>query len=197
MSGIAGYGPRRRHLLRAALAIPLAALAGPRGAAAQGLAAVNHCARATPASSEGPFFKAGSPQRASLLAPGDQGVKLSLTGVVRSRACEPVQGALLDFWHADLNGHYDMAGFTLRGHQLTDAVGRYRLETVVPARYPGRTRHIHVKLQRPGGSLLTTELYFPDEASNQADRQFTDALLIDLTSRTGDREDGKFDFVLA
>jgi protocatechuate 3,4-dioxygenase beta subunit len=31
----------------------------------------------------------------------------------------------------------------------------------------GRPRHIHVKLQRPGGRLLTTQLYFPGESRNE------------------------------
>jgi N-hydroxyarylamine O-acetyltransferase len=43
------------------------------------------------------------------------------------------------------------------------------VETVVPGLYPGRTRHIHVKVQRPGGSILTTQLYVPDEPRNATD----------------------------
>ena len=44
------------------------------------------------------------------------------------------------------------------GHQFTDADGRYRLETVVPGLYPGRTRHIHVKVQAKGGPVLTKRI---------------------------------------
>ena len=69
--------------------------------------------------------------------------------------CKPVPNALLDFWHSDEQGAYDNRGFRYRGHQHADAQGRYRLETIVPAEYPGRTRHIHVKVQAPRGRILT------------------------------------------
>lgn len=86
--------------------------------------------------------------------------------------------ALLDFWHADEEGDYDNAGFRFRGHQFTDGEGRYRLETIVPGSYPGRTRHIHVKLQARGGPVLTTQLYFPGEAGNSRDGLFRPQLLV-------------------
>jgi len=63
-----------------------------------------------------------------------------------------VGGALLDFWQADAAGDYDNTGFRLRGHQFSGADGRFRLATVVPGLYPGRTRHIHVKVQRPAAA---------------------------------------------
>ena len=81
-----------------------------------------------------------------------------------TRACKPLAGALLDFWQADDKGRYDNSGSRLRGHQFTDAEGRYRLRSVVPGLYPGRTRHIHVKVQSRDGRVLTTQLYFPGEA---------------------------------
>src|SRR5262249_59582752 len=55
------------------------------------------------------------------------------------RDCRPLAGALLDFWQADDDGSYDNQGFRLRGHQFTDAQGRYLLSTIVPAAYAGRT----------------------------------------------------------
>jgi protocatechuate 3,4-dioxygenase beta subunit len=97
---------------------------------------------------------------------------------VIGQACRPVAHALLDFWHADEHGEYDNAGFGFRGHQFTDAEGRYRLETILPGSYPGRTRHIHVKLQAPGGPILTTQLYFPGEARNSRDGLFRPELLV-------------------
>ncbi len=42
--------------------------------------------------------------------------------------------------------------------------GRYTLETIVPGEYPGRTQHIHVKVQAPNGPILTTQIYFPGVA---------------------------------
>jgi protocatechuate 3,4-dioxygenase beta subunit len=107
-----------------------------------------------------------------------------------------VPHALLDFWHTDDEGDYDLAGFRFRGHQLSDGAGSYRLETIVPGAYSGRTRHIHVRVQAPGGRLLTTQLYFPGEARNETDGIFSPRLLMHLTPSDSGRE-GRFDFVLS
>jgi protocatechuate 3,4-dioxygenase beta subunit len=150
----------------------------------------------TPEQSEGPFFTPDSPQRTSLLEPGVIGTSLVLSGRVLGTDCRPLPGALLDFWQADAGGRYDLEGDRLRGHQLTDRQGRYRLATVIPGLYPGRTRHIHVKAQPPGGDLLTTQLYFPGEPGNRSDGLFDPALLVQFTRAT-DRTGARFDFVLA
>ena len=120
---------------------------------------------------------------------------LVVTGQVLSSQCNPVSGALLDFWHADELGEYDNKGFRFRGHQLTDAQGRWRLETIVPAEYPGRTRHIHVKIQAPGQPALTTQLYFPDGAENRRDSIFDPALVMRVRDTDGGRL-ATFDFIL-
>ena len=112
-----------------------------------------------------------------------------------STRCQPIAGALLDFWQCDNAGEYDNAGFLLRGHQFSDAAGAYRLETVVPAIYPGRTRHIHVKVQAPNNPVLTTQVYFPDVPENQHDFLFQRELLMTLRD-DGTGKLGRFDFVL-
>jgi protocatechuate 3,4-dioxygenase beta subunit len=149
----------------------------------------------TPRQMEGPFFKPRSPQRASLLEPSVKGTKLVLTGLVLSTHCQPIAGALLDFWQCDDTGEYDNTGFLLRGHQFSDAAGGYRLETIVPALYPGRTRHIHVKLQAPNNPVLTTQVYFPGVPENQHDFLFQRELLMALRD-DGKGKAGRFDFVL-
>jgi protocatechuate 3,4-dioxygenase beta subunit len=151
---------------------------------------------ATREQTEGPFFTPDSPQRRSLLEAGLEGTRLLLAGSVLRTDCTPIAGALLDFWHADSQGVYDNEGYRLRGHQFADSRGRYRLETIVPALYSGRTRHIHVKVQRADGPVLTTQLYFPGEAQNASDAIFDPALLMDVRG-AGDRQRGTFDFVLA
>ena len=168
---------RRRALIGAALALPFAA----RG---------QSCGTPTPEDVEGPFYKAGAPVRASLAEPGSKAEKLVLTGAVRWADCKPLAGVMLDFWHADARGEYDNGGYRYRGVVTTDAEGRYRLETNLPPPYSGRPRHIHVRLQRPGGKILTTQLYFPGE-SRGADR----ALVVKLERRAGTSE-ARFDFVL-
>ena len=70
-----------------------------------------------------------------------------------------------------------------------------RLDTIVPGLYPGRTRHIHVKVQAPRGKVLTTQLYFPSEPSNESDGLFDEALLVSVREAKGSKN-GAFDFVL-
>ena len=167
----------RRQLVAAGLLLPLHALA-------------QTCGVITPRQTEGPFFKPKSPPRNSLV--DGKAATLVVAGQVLSRDCKPLANALLDFWHADEQGEYDNNGFRYRGHQFTDAQGRYRLETIVPAEYPGRARHIHVKVQRAGGQILTTQLYFPNQPGNQRDGLFTPALVMRMRSGQG-----AFDFVVA
>jgi hypothetical protein len=149
----------------------------------------------TPAQIEGPYFTPNSPLRASLLESGMGGTVLVLSGQVLTTGCGTVTNALLDFWQADTDGEYDNTGFRLRGHQFTDAQGNYRLETIVPGLYPGRTRHIHVKVQAPGSSILTTQLYFPGEARNASDSLYHPGLVIN-TAGSSSGLAGTFNFVL-
>jgi len=151
---------------------------------------------ATPALTEGPYFKANSPERASLFEPGMAGTKLTLSGYVLTTDCQPVAGALLDFWQADANGQYDNSGYSLRGHQFSDQNGRYQLETVVPGLYPGRTEHIHIKVNAPNGPVLTTQLFFPGVSQNDQDSIYNPALLLDIQNTT-DGLSATFNFILA
>jgi protocatechuate 3,4-dioxygenase beta subunit len=216
-AGEAGSRLTRRRLLQLGMAVPVPLLLaacepdGGAGGATQTSAAAAATTTAggplsptpacddgddpTPQETEGPFFTPNSPQRTSLLEPGLPGTRLTLTGAVLSTSCRPVERALLDFWQADDGGAYDNQGFRLRGHQFTDAKGRYRLETIVPGLYTGRTRHIHVKVQAPDRPVLTTQLYFPDEPSNQSDGLFLPELQVEQRDSGGARQ-ASFGFVL-
>ena len=123
------------------------------------------------------------------------GIKIILAGYVLSTDCKPIAQARVDFWQADDKGVYDNTGYRLRGYQLTDATGRYQVETILPGLYTGRTRHIHVKVQAPNQPVLTTQLYFPEETANQRDSIFSPKLIVDMQ----DTKDGKiatFNFVV-
>jgi protocatechuate 3,4-dioxygenase beta subunit len=197
----------RRRLLGLGLTLPLAVAACGDGdreggdAAAPGapLARTPACDDGdhdeTPEQTEGPYFLPGSPRRRNLRTDGIEGRPLLLTGRVLSADCRPRRRALIDFWQADGAGEYDNVGSRGRGHQFTDADGRFRLETVVPGLYPGRTRHLHVKVQPRGGEVLTTQLYFPGEARNREDGIFDDALLMRVTPAGAGRR-ARFDFVV-
>jgi hypothetical protein len=127
---------------------------------------------------EGPYYTPNTPERNSLIEPGVPGTKIIVTGYVLTPDCKPIANAWLDFWQADGEGVYDNEGFILRGHQFTDANGRYILETVIPGEYPGRTPHIHVKIRTGNGPVLTTQLYFPGIEANNQDGIFSSDMLV-------------------
>jgi protocatechuate 3,4-dioxygenase beta subunit len=149
----------------------------------------------TPTQTEGPYFTPNSPERASLREPDMLGTPLTVTGFVLSTTCQPIAGALVDFWQCDDQGVYDNVGYRLRGHQFTNEEGRYTLETILPGVYPGRTRHIHVKVQAPNQPVLTTQMYFPNEPGNARDGIFRPELVMDLQD-TDTGKLGAFNFVL-
>jgi protocatechuate 3,4-dioxygenase beta subunit len=149
----------------------------------------------TPAQTEGPYYTPNSPERVSLIEPGMGGTKLIVTGYVLTTDCQPIAHAWLDFWQANDQGAYDNAGYRLRGHLFTDETGRYTLETILPGEYPGRTEHIHVKVQAPNGPILTTQLYFPGVAANDRDSIFDPALLADVQD-TAEGKVAAFNFVV-
>ncbi|MEU2765339.1 carbohydrate-binding protein [Streptomyces diastaticus] len=200
-------GLSRKNLLRAALgagALPLltgggVALARDNPGDGSPLVPTPACDDGddpTPEQMEGPYFRPNSPRRTSLVEPGTPGTPLTVSGYVFDRGCRPLSDVLLDFWQADDGGAYDNTGFRFRGHQFTTASGEFRLTTIVPGLYPGRTRHLHVKVQPPGGQVLTTQLYFPGEPRNGTDAIFDAALLMNVRDAGGGRE-ATFDFVLA
>jgi protocatechuate 3,4-dioxygenase beta subunit len=149
----------------------------------------------TEAQTEGPFYEPDTPEKADFTGDVSKGTHIVLMGSVLTTACQPVGGALLDVWHADADGEYDNEGYRLRGHFFTDDQGAYRLQTIVPGNYTGRTKHFHVKVRSPGGRLLTTQLYFPGERGNDEDSIFSPALLMDVRDGASGK-DATFTFVV-
>ena len=154
----------------------------------------------TPPQTMGPYFVPGAPERTDLREPGVPGDPLLLRGYVLAPDCTPLADVTIEFWQADGAGEYDNSpdGFTLRGRQSTDAAGRYRLETVLPGRYPGRPPHIHVMLQPASGEPLVTQVYFPGNEDNERDRFFQPELLaeVEAPEEPGGETVARFDFVL-
>jgi protocatechuate 3,4-dioxygenase beta subunit len=150
----------------------------------------------TPPQTEGPYFTPNSPEKRDFTKDAPGGEKIMIAGYVLTRSCQPVAKVLVELWHADESGTYDNSGYKLRGHQFTDADGRWWFSTIVPGLYPGRTRHYHLKVQRPGAQILTTQLYFPDETGNERDRIFDPALLLNI-AMTDDGKFGRYDFIVA
>lgn len=151
---------------------------------------------------EGPFYSEGAPVvDGALPGVGDlEGYAIELSGrVLTAVTCEPLAGATLDLWQADDAGAYDNEGFTLRGKVVTDAEGRYAVQTIVPGNYRNgaqyRPAHIHVKVSAPGHAPLTTQLYFPDDPYNEIDPWFDERLLVTMSPGEG-IDFARFDFAL-
>jgi protocatechuate 3,4-dioxygenase beta subunit len=195
----------RRTLLGAAVALVVAACSKGRSARSTAAGSTTTVSlKPTPscgteptvAQTEGPYFKPNSPAKTDLYADVHKGTRLVVTGSIVSTSCQPVGRALLDVWQADADGQYDNSGSRLRGHLFADDRGGYRFVTVVPGLYPGRTRHIHVKVQAPNGPVLTTQLYFPGEPRNATDSIFDAHLLMTVKDGAEGDKDANFDFVV-
>src|SRR5215207_1935929 len=146
------------------------------------------CSALTQQQTEGPYYTPNTPEKHSLLEEGMTGTRLILVGYVLDQNCQPLPNAWLDFWQADANGEYDNVGYRLRGHQFTDAQGRYYLETMLPGLYSSRPiEHVHVKVRPEGGAEVTSQLYFPQRPM--------DGLTVMIEER-GDYLVGYFNFVV-
>jgi protocatechuate 3,4-dioxygenase beta subunit len=193
---------RRAALSRVSgVALAAAALGRVTGVRAQDLGAFSAgpapCAadeKATPAVPEAEF-KAGSPQRSSLVPAGETASRLVLSGSVSGLSCGAIKNARLEFWQADRKGQYDRAGFGYRGHQFTDATGVYRLETIVPGAHNGQAPRIYVRVEPPGKPAFSTALFFPHQPGNQTDPRFRKELVLAIAEGRG-TQTARFDIVL-
>lgn len=178
----------------------------------------------TPAQTEGPFYPVELPADADndLVRVGTRdaraaGTVLYVTGQVLDVSGRPAAGVRVEIWQTDAAGiylHPGDRGFARRdanfqgfGAATSDAEGRYRFRTIRPARYPGRTPHIHFKVGGRAYRTLVTQMYFEGEPGNASDgllnwmRPEDRGRLIVPARPVGDTEPGaqaaRFDIVLA
>jgi protocatechuate 3,4-dioxygenase beta subunit len=133
--------------------------------------------------SEGPFYFDVDRIRGDIRE-DREGTPLRLRLRVRDQeaGCEPIPNAVVDIWHCDAEGSYSAEPNTyLRGAQVTDRDGIAEFTTIYPGSYPGRTRHIHAKVHLDRQTVLTTQLYFPDDRGNDADSLYDPNLELTLS----------------
>lgn len=143
----------------------------------------------TPRQSEGPFYPVswtGDVDNDLVVVKGEAAKALGQVAHVQGRVLDakgnPSAGARVEIWQCDAKGIYQHprdergerrrdAGFQGRGRAVTDAAGKYAFRTIKPVAYPGRTPHIHVRVDRPGAGAqpLITQLYVHGEAQNARD----------------------------
>ncbi len=107
---------------------------------------------------------------ASLRAPGDPGIPLSVSGQVLDVRGDIVPEAKLEIWQTDHLGHYDLDGYRYRATLISDAGGKYSFDSVMPGHYPDRVcQHIHYLVTAPGHKTITTQLYFATDPVFEGD----------------------------
>ena len=123
----------------------------------------------------GPYYRAGAPFRNNIMIPGEPGVKMTVKGKVQDKNCNPIAGALLDFWQADDAGAYDntTSNYKHRGKMQTANDGSYSISTLHPGAYLNgnqyRPCHIHFRITAPGCTEIITQLYFQGDPYIAAD----------------------------
>lgn len=143
----------------------------------------------TPAQTVGPFLAIGLawPDGPAAVAAGTAGA-VRIAGVVLDGAGDPVPDGMVETWQADPAGRFahpddprgpaapTVAGFRGFARCLTDAHGRWHVDTVKPGPLPtpeGGLEAPHLDVSVFARGLLdrvVTRLYFPDEAvANAAD----------------------------
>jgi len=138
----------------------------------------------TKATTEGPYYKPGAPQRWNQQIcdydPAKNGTHLKVVGRVREKDCVTGVKSELDIWTADPQGDYSNhthgLDYTCRGKLVTDGEGNFEFYTVLPGWYqfaPGqgyRPAHIHYKVTRVGdNNTLTTQQYFENDPNSAID----------------------------
>ena len=124
----------------------------------------------TPANELGPFYKKRAPETATLRAPGDPGMPLSVSGQILDTRGEKLPNVVLEVWQTDHLGHYDLDGYRYRAKLPADNSGNYKFESVMPGHYPDRVcQHIHYLVTAPGHKPLVTQLYFATDPVFEGD----------------------------
>lgn len=133
----------------------------------------------------GPFFVQAAPEKdsgADISGPME-GDPMLVTGSVSTVDGKPLAGAIVDVWHSDDDGYYDVqqldeiGDLAMRARFHTDANGRFHFWSIKPAaypvphdgpvgemlevqgRHPWRPAHVHFMISAPGFEKLVTHVF--------------------------------------
>ncbi|CAN7594039.1 catechol 1,2-dioxygenase [Massilia sp. LjRoot122] len=140
----------------------------------------------TPRTIEGPLYVAGAPESTGFArlddgSESEQAEVLFMQGTVFDGDGQPLAGAKVEVWHANLMGNYSFfdrtqSDFNLRRSIVTDKNGRYAFRSILPkgygcppngttqqlldklGRHGQRPAHIHFFVSAPGHRKLTTQI---------------------------------------
>ena len=151
----------------------------------------------------GPFYVEGPhpfPLGANL-ADGYDGLPMIVTGTVASDDGRPCAGAVVDVWHSDQDGYYDVQHLdeqAMRGRFTTDADGRFWFWSTKPrwypipndgpvgkmleaqGRHPNRPSHVHFMIHAAGHETLVTHIFEAGDPYLDSDAVFgvKDSLIV-------------------
>lgn len=166
--------------------------------------AINHRLpkEATETTVMGPFYVDKAPEKplgANISGPLT-GTPLFVTGTVSSLSDSgeraALAGAIVDTWHSDGEGYYDvqhldeLGDFAMRARFHTDAEGRFWFWSIVPSdypiphdgpvgdmlaaqgRHPNRPAHVHFMIGAPGYTRLITHVFIDGDKYLDSDVVF-------------------------
>lgn len=133
----------------------------------------------------GPFFVQSAPEKqlGDDISGGMQGEAMIVTGSVSTVDGQPIVGTVVDVWHSDNDGYYDVQqlnksdDFAMRARFHADQNGRFHFWSIKPAaypiphdgpvgemlkaqgRHPWRPAHVHFMISAPGYEQLVTHVF--------------------------------------
>lgn len=146
----------------------------------------------------GPFHREHAPRykMGDNISKGIRGVPCFVSGTIRDNKGKPVQGAVLDVWHSDDDGAYDVqrkewkGAMRMRGVFKPGKDGTFHLRTIRPrfypvptdgptgellnasARHPMRPAHIHFMVNAEGYDRLVTHVFVKGDKYIDSDAVF-------------------------
>jgi hydroxyquinol 1,2-dioxygenase len=177
-------------------------------------------AHATEPTLVGPFLMEDAPKfsMGADISAGASGTPMHAQGQILNMHGQPVANAVIDVWHSDDRGLYDVQdGFAEKGAWAraaltTGADGRYNFWSVLPVDYPvpqdgtaiqmlkatsgrsWRPAHLHFRIQAPGQRPLITHIFDRTSKNLDGDAVFgvRPSLIADFKHQTaGVAPDGK------
>jgi hydroxyquinol 1,2-dioxygenase len=150
----------------------------------------------------GPFFVQAAPEHAlgDDISGGMKGAPVLVEGSVSRLDGTPLAGAVVDTWHSNADGYYDVqpqSGRDGRARLRTDAQGRFWFRSIVPScypipddgpvgdllkaqgRHPFRPAHVHFMIGAPRCETLVTHVFLAGDKYLDSDVVFgvKDALI--------------------
>lgn len=168
----------------------------------------------------GPFYVEAPPEVpcGSDISGELPGEPMYVSGSVATANGTPLAGAIVDVWHSDEDGYYDVqhsgeeAEFVARARFRTDEAGRFHFWSIKPAaypiphdgpvgkmleaqgRHPWRPAHVHFMIAAPGQETLVTHVFVAGDEYLDSDAVFgvKDSLIRDFAERpAGTAPDGR------